>query len=513
MSAAANVSLLRHIERLVSSSSSLSSRLRDLATKPTKNPFHTNAKKKLYLECCCATTARTLDLDEFFCVVVARVSVAAYEMTHATPVDMHLATYSGRILNFMPSSARVNLIERYYDDAPSPVPRGACDYNLWTLFESVHHFERTRLKDAYGHALDRTLRTRSSVHLLTRDNDGHETDSLARVLKIGVPLARRYITRWSRVAARRNVPMWAMVDAIAHVYMFERKCDGALVCYARVLENGIFAKISFEDVRRTRAAKLFTHWIKNVPMATASAKHYHSPASRFDTKCTAVLRYLYTVLNEASVVSTEAASLQDILRETYDYNEMYACSEKDNIQRKRLYRKHNDGRYSLEMSRMKSSNIRRVRQNTSLAPLSCTVANCSLVPTMKDLANGKAHKVDMTLTFYKNDNIVRMDDDDDDDECLAYNFCKSHGSLVASAWYVLNQRKIWTGEFYTGLKFMSGSLIPMFDTTAEALYAYFNKCDVDMKTFKRRCDASIRCVVHFARSVEIGVNALRRRQT
>lgn len=413
----------------------------------------------------------------------------------------------------MSLSSRLSVVS-YFDNVPANVHDHCRDehFNMWTAFSSVREYQRCMLQERYGiardiSAFDTTIRLHDSLRLHVVSSA--RTD-VVYVRKIGVPVARADLTRWLKVARDKKKRAWQVASSLAYVYAFETEDRRAVHCYARVLETGSFVKISPFDINTHRSGARIREIIHDSTMAQLQRPAASSAASGFDTICKNTLKRLYTVLNQSASFSTESASLRDILRRTYAYNEMYVLRHREVAMVSKYYVLKN-GRYEYRSVSKSLYDKQNIRGNSKLSPEACAVARCSLAAKLSDVVNGKSQQSDWMIRFRKLHHAVVCEDDDENRD-LSYNFCANHGELIASAWFLLNQKQVWASRFYNSLSMSTHGNVPQCGTAAETLYVFLKKKHDLVDELKRQCDAALTCVNVFCDRMEHGIWFVRNRR-
>lgn len=392
----------------------------------------------------------------------------------------------------------------YFRNAPSPLVRHSDDYNIWCVYDSASDYMNSVLRDRYGVDLetrvcDNTVRLNET--LTVRNRSGGVARCVVR--KSGAPLALMYVRRIAEATAARgdtadadSVPVWASVHIFPHVYVLESSADRAWACYVRALENGVFVKISVGDVLKEKHGVDMRKCLKQFGRAMSASA---CPAMRFENKCYRTLKELFEALNAASDESSEMESLVRLLQMAYQYNECFPVKPGESVRTRKSWEVDKNGHY---VRRVASFNMREKRlepvltPNTSLTPRVCVVANCSLVPKPSQVSTGTQPTVSLSV-------CLRHSTIDKDDHLpdVTYNFCREHGHLFVSAWYLIHVRRTWTADYNEELKFGCRREVRVFNTTAESVYQFLDRTKVQVEEYRARFNAAFACVRQFTRHV------------
>lgn len=486
-------------------------------------------------------------------VMYAAVATAAPAKTRSRRrSQLKLNAYHGEIFRFMPHCSRLSLVD-YFEHANTPVRmNSARDYNMWCAFGNIDEYRRACLRhlygvgDAKGRVSDTTVRANETLTVCSsRDEEssnGHDANARQLVVcKSGIPIARESArtliaaatnARLARHDCRRRVdtagssnahvnsdPIWLNPRIVPFIYVMRRRRtvttavdnrgDAHYSCFVRVLENGIFVKISFGDILKNSlyGARLLNCCAELRGVMSLNAM----PALSFEKKCLNAVRRLLTTLRTASDISTEMESLEHLLRMAYGYNECFVVAPGEKIStRASSWKVDQNGRYVRRIAQLNDVASRAefvVTSNTTMMPRVCTVANCSLVPKPSQVTTGTVPLVAYSVCFRHSTIASESTADDCRLPDVTYNFCRAHAHLIVSAWYLMHMRRTWTADFYEELRVGSRRDGRMYNTAAEGVYQYLDRTGRKLGEYKSRCDASFHCVLQFTRNVNMYLKA------
>ena len=86
--------------------------------------------------------------------------------------------------------------------------------------------------------------------------------------------------------------------------------------------------------------------------------------------------------------------------------------------------------------------------------------------------------------------------------------CRRHGLLVISAWYLLQQERIWNYEIYRGLSLDERVILNQFSCTAEAIHRFLFKYDA-VKAARRKMDVCSFFVQQWTATLERQIEDIR----
>lgn len=435
-----------------------------------------------------------------------------------------MGQFTGHYFSYLPMEDRC-AIGTYFDEPSSSSAEETDDDGsiVWFHYKSVAEYNKQRLRSVYGvncnkvDSRDKSVRVDSTLSIVT--NEGRV--SKYKVERVGVPIdlsslesmynlgyaeepvdGRAHFKCASSMA--QCIAMSRQVYAMTQIASASQRIGNdsektATTYFMRVLEDGTFVKLHVDKDHRLE----HLHWCIKIILDMERKSNVES-AQRFNEICRNVLKRLYETLNDSKRVSTEASVLIRIFRDTYEYADM-TVSYRD-----------------------VPTKARTDIGNSKLSACKCAVGGCKMFPNLSEGVESLSSDAEMCVLFKQSvDNrSVRarrsassrqVDDDDDDDEDsaqqhdLAYNFCKKHGRLVACTWYLLNQQKIWTYDFYRELSIHNRGKISLFNTNAEALHQFFLNNEDVLNKYKRRAESAIMYVENYMAMVKAGMSAVQAR--
>jgi hypothetical protein len=153
--------------------------------------------------------------------------------------------------------------------------------------------------------------------------------------------------------------------------------------------------------------------------------------------------------------------------------------------------------------------------NSKLSACKCVVGGCKMFPNLDAHAKPESDEAEMFVSFRRcvdyNGRCVHAPEGEDPGQTISYNFCRRHGRLIVCSWYLLNQQKIWTDDFYRKLSMHNRGRIVLFNNSSEALHQFLlNSGDV-LNRYKRRAESAIMYVEHYIAMLNAGMGAIENR--